>query len=102
MRTVDTDYIETKHDVKRDKEDSVKSYQVEKAVFSFSQEGNTLGTTSEYEELEVSIESQLFMNKEDYFFVLRTNTGWSIDSTEEISEIINKCKKSVTELLEGN
>ena len=60
--------------------------------FKFSQDGNTCGTTEECEELIVEIESSLFINKEEgAFIVLKTNTGWSIDSPEELTELLNRC-----------
>lgn len=55
---------------------------------SFSQEGNTLGTTDEYEELIVDLECQTDMS-EGYFVVLKTN-GWSVDDVDHLKNIIDK------------
>lgn len=62
---------------------------LDKAEFYFVQEGNTLGTTDEYEDLRVSLETQI--PGEEPFIVIKSNTGWSINDTEELSNLINKC-----------
>jgi len=65
-----------------------------KATFIFVQDGNTCGTTEETEELIIELESpSLISGPDDCFVVLRTPTGWSIDSLDELSELIEKCKK---------
>lgn len=66
------------------------------AKFSFSQEGNTNGTTADYEELEIEIDAAGTINgPEDCFIVIRTTTGWSMDSIDELQELIDKCKKAL-------
>lgn len=67
-----------------------------KVKFEFLQDGNTCGTTSETEELTIELESSSIIDgPDDCFIVLRTTTGWSIDNIEELSELIEKCKKSL-------
>lgn len=68
----------------------MKKPEIEKVSVDFTQEGNTLGTTSEYETINISLEFQA-EEKDGAFIVLKTN-GWSIDSTEELEDIINRVK----------
>jgi hypothetical protein len=66
------------------------------AKFVFSQEGNTCGTTEEYEELEIELDAPSTIDgPDDCFFVIRTTTGWSMDSLDELKELIDKCKKAL-------
>lgn len=60
------------------------------ASFTFGQEGNTEGTTSEYEE--IVIEYQNPFDSRQRFFVLRTQ-GWSIDNAAEMAELLDRIKK---------
>ena len=67
-----------------------------KAIFMFSQDGNNNGTTSEVEELTIEIDSPATISgPDDCFIVIRTDTGWSMDSIDELAELIDKCKKSL-------
>lgn len=67
-----------------------------KATFVFVQDGNTCGTTDETEELIIDLNSpSLISGPDDCFVVLRTPTGWSIDSIDELSELIDRCKMSL-------
>ena len=61
-----------------------------RASFTFGQEGNTEGTTSDHEE--IVIEYQNPFEFHHGFFVLRT-TGWSIDNAEELAELLESIKK---------
>ena len=66
---------------------------LEKAVFTFSQEGNTNGTTSQYEELEITMESACgSLDDDGGFYVIRTSTGWSFNDLDEIKELFNQIK----------
>ena len=40
----------------------------------FSQEGNTNGTTAEYEELEVTLESATVIDEDGHYVVLKSNS----------------------------
>lgn len=75
---------------------SEKTWKLEQVVYTFSQEGNTNGTTQEFEELEITNESVLDCLTEDKgFYVIRT-TGWSIDNEEEIIELFKTVKNVKT------
>jgi hypothetical protein len=53
------------------------------------QNGNTLGTTESVESLQVSFESETFLDEEDQgFMVIKTN-GWSVDSVEQLASLLN-------------
>jgi len=57
----------------------------------FVQEGNTLGTTQEHEELELSLEFQL-SEDEGPFYVIKTD-GWSFNDVSEIEDMIKRSSK---------
>ena len=68
---------------------------LEKCSFSFMQDGNTNGSTDEYEELTIECESSLGIdNDEGCFYVLKTN-GWSIDNISDIQELLDRINKSI-------
>jgi hypothetical protein len=62
--------------------------ELSQAKFVFTQDGNTLGTTDDTEILEIHIETQ----GDDPFVVLKTETGWSIDSMDELNALAERCK----------
>lgn len=61
--------------------------EINKIQIEFSQEGNSLGTTDEYETLNLNFEYQL--PGEGPFIVIKTD-GWSINESSELKEFINK------------
>jgi len=62
---------------------------LDSAKFVYTQEGNTHGTTEEYEELTVEIQGVLGdVENEGGFLVLRTSTGWSINDPSELVELL--------------
>lgn len=65
--------------------------EISKMIIEVVQPGNTMGTTKEYETLELTLEAQLgdFSKKEDRFWVIRTD-GWSMDSIEELKTLFGK------------
>ncbi len=70
-----------------------------KASFEFTQEGNTLGTTTDYEKLEINVESQeADITKDDEeFYVIKTN-GWSIDNIDEFEKLFRKIKNIIKQI----
>jgi hypothetical protein len=64
--------------------------ELNKASVSFSQMGNTDGTTGEYES--ITIDYEVFDETEGGYFVIRTE-GWSLDSIEELEELFNRIRK---------
>lgn len=66
---------------------------LDKCSFTFSQEGNGNGTTDEYEDLTIECDSSLGIDNDGgCFYVLKTTTGWSIDSVDDIQQLINRIK----------
>ena len=59
-------------------------------VFEFCQEGNTLQTTNEEEVLLVRCEYQ--QPGDEPFYTIKTDTGWSIDSSEELTDLLKCCE----------
>ena len=70
-------------------------------TFNLSQEGNSNGSTDASEDLRITVESSLFLEKDDFFFTLRTNSGWSIENKEELNDLLDNCRKTVNLFLEG-
>lgn len=69
-------------------------------TFNVTQEGNTQGSTEEYEDLQILVEAPLFIEKEEeFYYVLKTSTGWSINDKEELGDLLDKCKASVNAFL---
>ena len=58
---------------------------------TFSQDGNTLGTTDKYETLEISLNFQL-PEEEGPFYVIKTD-GWSFDDISELKDMIDRVEK---------
>ena len=65
--------------------------EVSKVSVTYNQEGNTLGTTSECETIDVNLEFQL-SEKDGCFMVLKTE-GWSFDDHKDLIELIERTKK---------
>ena len=65
---------------------------LESASFTFSQEANCLGTTDNMEKLTIECNSDFGIDEGlGCFYVLKTETGWSIDDLKELEELINRC-----------
>lgn len=70
-----------------------------KVHYQFVQEGNTLGTTSGIEVLDLTLESAVGDLSEDKntFFVLCTE-GWSIDEPEELNVLLHETLRVNTQV----
>lgn len=66
-----------------------------KITYEFYQDGNTDGTTAETEELIIEVESIGDIEKNGGYFVLKTPTGWSIEDSDELVDIIKRVKRGV-------
>ena len=67
---------------------------LESVVFTFSQEGNCVGSTAEYEELTIEYTSDMGIdNSEGGFFVLKTTTGWSVNNENDIKELFDRVRQ---------
>lgn len=68
---------------------------LERATFEFSQEGNCLSSSDEYEFLTIECESSLGIDRDDdCFFVLKTEK-WSVNSAEELEKLFDKIRRVV-------
>ena len=61
------------------------------ASVSFEQEGNSMGTTEEYEQITINLEYQL--SEEDGSFIVLKTDGWSIDNPSDLDTLINRVKR---------
>ena len=66
-----------------------------KVSFEFTQKGNTSGTTNEYEELTVDLEGSGDIEADGYYMVLRTSTGWSIDTPDEFLHLLKEVNEKI-------
>jgi hypothetical protein len=68
---------------------------LEEAVFRFSQDGNCISESDQYEFLEIEAHSSLGIDRDqDCFFVLKTEK-WSVDSVEDLEKLFNRIRKIV-------
>jgi len=64
---------------------------INKVSVSFAQEGNTLGTTEEYEQIDINLEFQL--DEDDGAFVVIKTDGWSMNEPEDLIPLVNRVKQ---------
>jgi hypothetical protein len=68
---------------------------LERATFEFSQDGNCVSDSDQYEFLEVEAVSSLGIDRDEgCFFVLKT-TKWSIDSVEDLEKLFDRIKQII-------
>lgn len=63
-----------------------------RAEITFTQDGNTLGTTEEVESITICFETQL--PGAPPFIVVKTN-GWSTDDCQQLLELVGKCQSAI-------
>lgn len=69
---------------------------LEKCSFTFVQEGNCNGTTDKYEELTIECESSLGIDNDGgCYYVLKTETGWSIDSVGNLQDLLDRINQVI-------
>jgi hypothetical protein len=66
------------------------------ASFVFTQESNCMSPDG-IEEIAIDCLSDLMIEKGECFFVLKTES-WSIDSQEELNDLLTKIKNGLTEI----
>lgn len=67
-----------------------------RAIFEFSQEANCVSPTDNSEILTIECESSLGIdNDKGCFYILKTETGWSIDSVEDLQKLIDRINKVI-------
>jgi hypothetical protein len=65
-----------------------------KASFEFYQEGNTDGTTDETEEIKIECMG-IGDITEGCYYVLKSDTGWSVNSPDELKELLERVDKMI-------
>lgn len=71
--------------------------------FVYTQDGNTNGSTSDVEELEIEFDSIIL--EPPGFIVLKSPTGWSIDEPEDLTDLLKElqnCIKTLTDERSAN
>lgn len=69
---------------------------LEKASFVFSQEGNCNGSTDSIEILNIECDSSLGIDNDgSCFYVLKTETGWSIDGVHDLQDLFDRIEKVI-------
>lgn len=67
---------------------------LQRMTFEFAQDGNCINNIPEI--LTIECESSLGIdNDEDCFYTLKTETGWTIDSLDELQIIIDRIRKVI-------
>jgi hypothetical protein len=66
------------------------------ASFSFIQDANCL-SSNDSEEIHIECTSDLMIERGECFFVLKTQS-WSIDSENEINDLLSKIKSALTQI----
>jgi phosphoribosylformimino-5-aminoimidazole carboxamide ribonucleotide (ProFAR) isomerase len=79
------------YSIKMEKELKIEKPEIVKVSVEFTQEGNTLRTTSEVEHINVSLEFQQG-EKDGPFITIKTN-GWSMDDMSDLEALIKRAKK---------
>jgi hypothetical protein len=69
---------------------------LDSATFKFSQEANCVSSNDNIEILTIECESSLGIDFDNAcFYVLKTETGWSIDGVEDLQKLIDRINKIV-------
>ena len=69
---------------------------LERATFEFSQEANCISSNDNVEILTIECQSSLGIDNDNAcFYVLKTETGWSIDGVEDLQKLIDRINKIV-------
>ncbi len=64
---------------------------LEKAIFEFTQDANCLQSEDEFEQIKITLQSDLGVDWSDPFITIKTKS-WSIDDVSELKELIERCK----------
>lgn len=68
---------------------------LERATFEFSQDGNYISNSDQYESLIIECESDLGIDRgEGCFYVLKTEK-WSIDNEKDLKQLFDRIQKII-------
>ena len=69
---------------------------LENAKFEFSQEGNCNSTPGFVEVLTIECDSSLGIDRDEgCYYVLKSETGWSIDGVEDLQKLFDRIEKII-------
>lgn len=69
---------------------------LEKATFEFSQEGNCNSESGFVEILTIECDSSLGIDRDEgCFYVLKSETGWSIDGVGDLQKLFDRIQKTI-------
>lgn len=69
---------------------NMENFIIYRISINLQQEGNTLGTTQEIEEMEIILEAPLgSMDKDGAFLVIKTD-GWSLQNGQELKALLKR------------
>jgi hypothetical protein len=68
---------------------------LERATFEFSQDGNCISSSDQYESLIIECESSIGIDRdEECFYVLKTEK-WSIDDENDLKKLFDRIQKVI-------
>ena len=68
---------------------------LERATFEFSQDGNCISNSDQYESLTIECESSIGIDRdEECFYVLKTEK-WSIDDENDLKKLFDRIQKVI-------
>jgi hypothetical protein len=68
---------------------------LERATFEFSQDGNCITSSDQYESLIIECESSLGIDRDEgCFYVLKTEK-WSIDDEQDLKKLFDRIQKVI-------
>ena len=68
---------------------------LERATFEFSQDGNCISSSDQYESLTIECESSLGIDRDEgCFYVLKTEK-WSVDSEQDLKKLFDRIQKVI-------
>ena len=68
---------------------------LERATFEFSQDGNCISNSDQYESLTIECESSIGIDRdEECFYVLKTKK-WSIDDEQDLKKLFDRIRKAI-------
>jgi len=68
---------------------------LERATFEFSQDGNCISNSDQYESLTIECESSLGIDRDEgCFYVLKTEK-WSVDDEQDLKKLFDRIQKVI-------
>ena len=71
---------------------------INKITIELSQPANCKSEHDGHEIIEVTVDSSLFVEPNEYFLILKSETGWSVDGINEMQDLFSKIQTIVKTL----